>query len=257
MGHGYCIPGADDGKTLETTLAGVTAAILVGGLGTRLRSVISDRPKVMASIQGRPFLSFPLDQLAGAGITNIVLCTGHLGDQIRVFFGNSYRGMRLAYSQEAKALGTAGALRLAQPLLSSNPVLVMNGDSFCDVDLEGFLAGHSARRAKATLALARVDDAARYGQVRLDAEGAVISFDEKGKNPEAGWINAGVYLIAPSLIETIPGDRPVSLEREMFPAWIDQGLYGYRHDSRFIDIGTPEAYRSSESFFTSSTRVDR
>ena len=110
---------------------GVTAAILAGGLGTRLRSVVKDRPKVLAEIRGVPFLTYLLDQLAAAGVRDVVLCTGYMGEQVRSAFGDSYGGMCLSYSQESSPLGTAGALRLALPLFKSSSVLVMNGDSFC------------------------------------------------------------------------------------------------------------------------------
>ena len=228
----------------------VTTSILAGGLGTRLRPAVANRPKVLAEIRGRPFLAYLLDQLAVATISEVVLCTGYLGDQVRAFFGDSYRGLGLTYSQESKPLGTAGALRLALPLLNSDPVLVLNGDSFCDLNLGAFLAWHSARKAEATMALVGVNDTRRYGRVHLDDERTIVSFDEKDDNGNPGWINTGVYLLPRSLIQTIPEHRAVSLEREMFPAWIGKGLYGYPSEGRFLDIGTPQAYRLAKQFFS-------
>src|SRR4028119_1495914 len=107
-----------------------TAAILAGGLGTRLRAVVSDRPKVLAKVQERPFLAYLLQQLARSGIKSAVLCTGYMGEQVKIAFGDSCDSMRLLYSQETSQLDTAGALRLALPLIQSSSVLVMNGDSF-------------------------------------------------------------------------------------------------------------------------------
>ncbi len=227
----------------------LTVAILAGGLGTRIRTVVSDRPKVLAEVQGRPFLTRLLDQLSAAGFQRVVLCTGHLGDQVRAAFGESYEGLRLLSSQESSPLGTAGALRLAQPLCGTGPVLVMNGDSFCDVDMRAFLAWYCEREATCALVLARMDDTRRFGQVHVDIDGRVLRFEEKNDAGGPGWINAGVYLIAPDLLRTIPAGRAASLEREMFPAWIGHGLSGYRSEGRFLDIGTPEAYASAESFF--------
>ena len=236
-------------------LASVTAAILAGGLGTRLRSVVADRPKVLAEIRGRPFLAHLLDQLAAAGVRYVVLCTGYLGEQVQSLFGDSYGNLRLVYSQELSPLGTAGALRLALPLLKSDSVLVMNGDSFCEADLRTFWAWHCARGADATLLLTQMPKTKRYGRVHVDAEGVVLSFDEKGDKRGTGWINAGIYLLNHRLLLTIPANRAVSLEREMFPAWIGRGLYGYRSEGRFLDIGTPKAYDVAERFFVQGAGI--
>ena len=237
-------------------LASVTAAVLAGGLGTRLRSIVADRPKVLAEIRGRPFLAYLLDQLAAAGVRNVVLCTGYLGEQVQAVFGDSYGDLRLAYSQESAALGTAGALRLALPLLKSDVVLVMNGDSYCQADLGAFWIWHCERGAAATLLLTKVPDTTRYGQVQVENNGQVRSFVEKGKASGPGWINAGIYLLRRDLLQTIPIRRAVSIEREMFPAWVGQGLYGYPSEGQFIDIGTPESYALAEQFFATRSDYD-
>nr|HID58313.1 galactokinase [Desulfobacterales bacterium] len=229
-------------------LSGITAAILAGGLGTRLRSVVSDRPKVLAEVRGRPFLSYLLDQLAAAGIRYVVLCIGYLGEQVKAEFGNTYGGLHLVYSQESSPIGTAGALRWALPLFESDPVLVMNGDSFCQVELRDFFSWHLAQNANASLVLTEVRNMQRYGRVNVDVDGHVLSFVEKDERSGPGWINAGIYLINRRLLLTIPESGGVSLEEEMFPAWIDQGLYGYRSKGRFLDIGTPETYGIAEEF---------
>jgi NDP-sugar pyrophosphorylase family protein len=236
-------------------LGTVTAAILVGGLGTRLRSVVAGRPKVLAEVRGRPFLSYLLDQLAGAGIREAVLCTGYLGEQVRAAFGGSYRGVRLAYSQEAAPLGTAGALRLAAPLLTSPAVLVLNGDSYCQADLAAMWRRHRDSKAAATILLARVEDTRRFGRVRTDDLGRVVRFEEKGGPAAAGWINAGIYLMDRGVLDSIPAGRAASLEKEVFPAWIGRGLWGHRGGGRFLDIGTPESYREAEVFFASGGMV--
>jgi len=249
--------GSKELRTVQS-LASVTAIILAGGRGTRLRSVVTDRPKVLAEIRGRPFLSYLLDQLAFTGVRNVVLCTGYLGEQVRATFGDSYSTVRLAYSQESSPLGTAGALRLALPLLKpglsetgiSDSVLVMNGDSFCEADLGAFWAWHCAHNAKATLLLTDLPDTKRYGRVRVDANGLILAFDEKEDNKGGpGCINAGIYLLNYRLLLTIPVNRAVSLEYEMFRAWVRQGLYGYLSKGRFLDIGTPKAYATAAKFF--------
>ena len=232
----------------------VTAAILAGGLGTRLRSVVADRPKVLAEVRGRPFLSYLLDRLASVNVTEVVLCTGYLGEQVQASFGNTYKSLRLVYSQEFSQFGTAGALRLALPFFKSETVLVTNGDSFCDADLSAFVNWHFAQQAEASLLLTQVSDTKRFGRVEVDDKGKVLSFEEKGNSSGKGSINAGIYLLSRNLLSTIPGDRPVSLEREIFPNWIGRGLYGYSSNGGFLDIGTPESYAIAEKFFTELTQ---
>lgn len=230
-------------------LASTTAVLLAGGLGTRLRSVVDDRPKVLAPIRGRPFLAYLLDQLAGAGVRQVVVCTGHLGQEVENTFGDGYGDLQLSYSQEASPLGTGGALRLARPLLHGDPVLVMNGDSFCEVDFPLMWAGHHSTGAEATLLLVSVPDTRRYGWVRTDDHGEVAAFEEKGGPGGPGRISGGIYLIGRRLIETIPANGPVSLEREIFPNWIGHGLSACLSQGHFLDIGTPEAYAAAEEFF--------
>jgi len=234
----------------STGLGAVTALILAGGLGTRLRAVVPDRPKVLAPVAGRPFLTFLLDQLAEAGIGRLILCTGYLGEQIRGRLGPTYRELRIQYSQEAAPLGTGGALRQAQRLIDAGTALVMNGDSFCEVDLAEFRAWHQERHAAASMLVRWVPDARRFGRVRVDEAGLIRGFEEKGGPEGGGWINAGIYWLSLDLIRTIPSGVAISLEREVLPVWVEAGLvHGCPGEGAFLDIGTPEAYREAESFF--------
>jgi len=236
-------------------LVSVTAAILAGGLGIRLRSMVPDRPKVLAEIRGRPFLAYLLDQLRAIGVRYVVLCTGYLGEKIQTMFGDCYSDVHLVYSQESSPLGTAGALRLALPLFKSDSVLVMNGDSFCEVNLRAFWAWHDDRGADATLLITNISDTKRYGRVIMDANGLILNFDEKNDTGGPGYINSGIYLIKYRLLQMIPENLNASLEKEMFPAWIGRGLYGYASEGRFLDIGTPEAYAAAEQFFMEDKKL--
>ena len=229
----------------------VTAVVLAGGLGTRLSAVVNDRPKVLAEIGGKPFLAYLLDFLSTSGIHSVVLCTGFLGDQIRVRFGEKYRNLNLDYSQESSPLGTAGALRLALPKVKSESVLIMNGDSFCDANLKTFWEWHSSHDVGASMLLVEMSDTRRFGRVVVSADGMVIRFDEKDEKSLAGFINAGIYLIKRHSLLEIPAERFVSMERDIFPGWVGHRLFGYRCKARFIDIGTPESYASAAVFFSS------
>jgi NDP-sugar pyrophosphorylase family protein len=230
------------------------AVILAGGLGTRLRSVVADQPKVLAPVLGRPFITYLLDQVAQAGIRDVVLCTGYLGEQVQTALGNTYGPLHLAYSQETELMGTGGALRIALPLLKTDPVLVLNGDSYCEADLPAFYRQHQAVVAEASLLLMHLPDTGRYSCVEIDTDGCVLRFEEKGQSAAAGWINAGIYLLSRMFLQAIPSGRFVSLEKEMFPAWIGRGLYGFSSklvdtEEHFLDIGIPEDYAAAERFF--------
>lgn len=231
-------------------LSSSTALILAGGLGTRLRSTVPDRPKVIAEVGGRPFITYLLDQLADAGLSRIVLCTGYQADRVEACLGHSYRGAQLLYSPEASPLGTGGALRLALPLVTSPEALVLNGDSYCDVPLTDFAAFHDARTAIASLALCAVEDQRRYGGVSADEDGTITGFAEKADVEGPGWVNAGVYLLNRGLLDSIPANQFVSLEREILPGLISRGLYGFRSSAQFRDIGVPEAFSSAQSEFS-------
>ncbi len=230
-------------------LSDIAVAILAGGLGKRLRSKVYGRPKVLAEVGNVPFLQKLLDQLNLAGFKNVVLCIGYLGRQIREKFGKSYKNLNLLYSEEEIPLGTAGALRLVLPLLKSETVLVMNGDSFCDVDFKEFLYFHSNKKAVASLVISKVNKTDGFGRVNLGLKDKVIGFEEKKKDKGSGFMNAGIYLIKRVLIAEIPSNKEISLEEEIFPKWIGKKMYGYKTNGRFIDIGIPESYSEAKKFF--------
>jgi D-glycero-alpha-D-manno-heptose 1-phosphate guanylyltransferase len=241
-------------EPMTITPVTTTAAILVGGLGTRLAKIVADRPKPLALVAGRPFLAILLDQLHEAGFQSVVLMTGFRADMIREEFGLSWRGMTLAYSVEDTPLGTGGALRHALDHLHVPTVLVMNGDSFCEADLGEFQRAHAERARPASLALAQVPDTARYGAVELDAHGRITAFREKGGPSGPGLINAGVYLVEREAIASIPGDGPISLEQQMFPRWMERGMSGWMGCRRFIDIGIPEDYHLAQTLLADRAR---
>ncbi len=230
--------------------ANITAAILAGGLGTRLQSVVSDRPKVLADVAGTPFLERIFSQLSSSGVKNAVLCTGHLASQVEAAYGSFAFGLNLFYSVETSPLGTGGAIAHALPHLANDPVLVLNGDSYCGTDLAAFIKRHADGGSSGSLLLVEMEDAGRYGKVLLESNGRIASFVEKGQ-AGPGLINAGIYLLAKSLLQQIPQGVSCSLEREMFPRWVNQGaLKGFPVEATsFIDIGTPESYETAKQLF--------
>jgi NDP-sugar pyrophosphorylase family protein len=233
----------------------LTAAILAGGLGTRLRPVIGERPKVLAPVHGRPFLTYLLDQLAEACIEEVVLLTGYQAERVYQSVGDRYLDLRLIHRPERRPLGTAGSVREALPSLNSPVVLVMNGDSYCDVDVGAFWDFHRSQAADLSLVITSVSDTARYGRVETAANGRVLRFDEKDAAAGPGWINVGIYLLKRALIEEIPRGRPLSLERDFLPAWLgERRVCAFPCAGPFLDIGTPQSYAAAESFFASTVR---
>ena len=229
--------------------APINAIILAGGLGTRLRGVVPDRPKVLANVAGRPFLTRLLDQLADAGVEAVTLSTGYKAELVESEIGPERRGMPVSYAREMHPLGTGGALRLALEQTAGDPFLALNGDSYCAVDLAALREFHLAAKAAATLTLARVPDTSRFGRVETGEGGAVLRFEEKGGKQTPGWINAGVYCVSREVIESLRAGVAISLEREVFPALIGKGLHAFPGGGRFIDIGTPESYAEAQRFF--------
>ena len=241
-----CEHSADCGRLLGTP---PLAVILAGGKGTRLRSVVSDRPKPMAQVNGRPFLEFIVRTLQRSGVRRVVMCIGHLGEVIRRHFGyGGGWGLEIVYSED-DGLGTGGALRKTLPLLNADPVLVLNGDSYCEVNLEALLTWHLARKARGSLVLTQAQRTGRYGRVSRDADGIITQFEEKIDSDLPGWINAGTYLLAREIVAAIPPDGAFSLERDVFAKLVGQGLFGYPSSGRFLDIGTPESYKRAAQFF--------
>ncbi|HWA97591.1 MAG TPA: nucleotidyltransferase family protein [Pirellulales bacterium] len=228
----------------------VDGALLAGGLGTRLRSVLPDRPKALAPVRGRPMVAYLLDQLCDAGIENTVLCVGYLAAMIEQALGSHHRRMSLQYSCESEPLGTGGALRNALPCFTGDTILVMNGDSWCQVELKAFIAAHQRSQAEASLVLVQMDDASRYGRVLVAADNSVEQFEEKKVGGGPGLINAGIYLLSRDVIANIPTGRSVSLEREVFPELVQRrALQGFVTTGKFIDIGTPESFELAATVF--------
>ena len=229
---------------MPDALSGVDVVILAGGQGTRLQSVPGDVPKPLRPVNGRPFLSYLLDQIRASGGRRIILSLGYRPDAFREFATRE----GLEVSAEPAPLGTGGGLRNAFPLLRSDAVMAMNGDSYAAVDLGLLAALQRRRKARALMLLAEVPDASRYGRVEIDEDGSVLSFSEKGE-AGPGLINAGVYVLQRSVVAEIPEWRAVSLERETFPSLIGTRFFGEPGAFPFMDIGTPESYAASSEFF--------
>lgn len=229
-------------------ISSVSAVILVGGFGTRLQSVVNDRPKSMATIAGKPFLFYLFEQLLNAGIDHAVLCIGYKAEHIKKLCGDHYKTLSIEYSHEDQPLGTGGAIRLASNYLRSE-VLVMNGDSYCEIDLNAYWTWYDCPSVNVGLVSSLQPNTDRYGKIIADPEGKILHFLEKEQNSGTGYINAGIYLMKRSWVKNMSKQIPLSLERDVFPSWIGQGFYMFPTQKRFIDIGLPESYQQAQQFF--------
>lgn len=226
-----------------------TAIVLAGGFGTRLRSVVSEVPKPMAPIHGRPFLDYLLDALARQGLTEVVLAVGYKGELVEAGFGESRYGMRVRYSYEREPLGTGGAVAQALAGVNVDHVWIFNGDTYFQCDLGAVAKTHFAADAAATLALKHVDPADRYGLVDVDDAGRIIRFREKQTNAR-GLINAGVYLLRQDSLNPAAYPKNFSLERDFFEQQVsDLCLQGSPQGGYFVDIGIPEDYARAQTYF--------
>lgn len=229
-------------------LAGIDAAILVGGLGTRLRSVVDDVPKPFAPVLGRPFLFYLLDMLALRGARSVTLCSGYMAEFVHDKTGTEWLGMPIHHSVEAEPLGTAGALANARNFLNSARVLVINGDTWLTPDFQAFL--EAAIRCDFCIAAAQVSDASRYGTLETASDARLLAFHEKSPTPAPSLINAGMYLVSQEILAILPKKR-TSLETKILPGLASAGrIKVFKTDSPFLDIGIPSDYAAAPEFFT-------
>jgi mannose-1-phosphate guanylyltransferase len=223
----------------------VQALILAGGEGTRLRPLTSTIPKPVVPLVGRPFITYMLEWLRGHGVDDVILGCGFMADRVqRVLGDGSGLGIRLRYLEEPRPLGTGGALKFAEDLLDER-FFMLNGDVLTDLDLSAQLEAHQRTGARATLGLVPVADPSAYGLVRIEADGAVTEFVEKPGPEQAGpnLINAGAYILDRGVLDGMPpAGTNVSIERDVFPTLVEQGLYGFEQTGYWLDIGTPDRY---------------
>ena len=223
------------------------AIVLAGGFGTRLRGIVDDVPKPLAPVAGRPFLGWLLDRLAASGMRRCILATGSLSDVIERRIGAQWQGMQVVYSVESEPLGTGGAIRLAANRLLGDSAHVLNGDTWLEYDPVALEAAAHEAHAPMAIALARVDDVARYGAVDI-ADGRVAAFREKGE-AGPGWINAGCYFLGTDALAALPTGAFSFEHAVLQPRTAAGEVAAFTATAGFIDIGVPEDYRRAQDLF--------
>jgi len=231
-------------------IGSIDTLILCGGKGTRLQSIVPDKPKILADIGGSPFIEYLLTYLECEGIKRVILCTGYKHDQVEKWVRSSYNGdLGIMFSREKEPLGTGGAIKNAQKLIRSNNFLVINGDTFTELNYRSFAKSFFEKDAVCLLALKKVKRTEAYGNVNVDSMKRIVSFIEKGNNLDhnysGGLINAGVYLLSKVCLEVIPSNAKVSFERgtmQLIMKEFKDSIYGFYCEGSFIDIGIPRNY---------------
>jgi D-glycero-alpha-D-manno-heptose 1-phosphate guanylyltransferase len=224
----------------------VDVVILCGGMGTRLKAIVDDKPKPMAEIDKRPFIDILIEHVSTFGFHRFILCAGYKAELIQEYYKNKKCRVEILIKKEQELLGTGGAVKNAWPLIDSNPFLVLNGDSFLDMDLYKFVKFHLEKKALLSIALIDAKDTKSYGSIKTDSSGRIVKFCEKEEKSQESMINAGIYLFNREIFSLMPGNKKFSLEYDFFPKIVGREFYGYSANGFFIDIGTPERYMQAK-----------
>ena len=237
-----------------TLLSNTDIVILAGGLGKRLASVTGGGQKVLAAINGKPFLSILIDYIASQGGKRFILCTGHGADAVEEYFKKAHQDVEIILSREEEPLGTGGAIKQAASLVKTNEFIAMNGDCFCVIDYNQMIAFHQKHQANATIAVTQVPDAREYGTIDVDASKNITAFKEKSASASASayrqqfLINTGTYCLTRHAFDLKETPAKFSIEYDFFPYLVGKKFYGFEVGNKFIDIGTPERYAWAQEF---------
>ncbi len=229
------------------SLSKIDVVILCGGYGKRLQGVVKDIPKPMAKIKHRPFLSILIDFITNYGFKRFILCTGYKSEIIEGYYRQKVNNLTIEFSREKEPLGTGGAIKNAENYIKSNPFLVVNGDSFCKINLKEFVDFHFRRDALISIAVTNTDICDDYGTINIDDSHRIIEFNEKVKGYKNRLINAGFYLLQREVFLLMPEKNNFSIERDFFPKIIKRNLYAFETQESLIDIGTPERYEKAKN----------
>ena len=225
------------------------AIILAGGFGTRLQTVVKELPKPMAPINGRPFLEYQLNYLANYGIDRVIFAVGYLSETISNHFGNSFNGIEIDYAYEENPLGTGGGILNAFHKRKTKELIVLNGDTLFEIDINSFYSKHKNSNSLFSLALRELSSVDRYGSVLLESS-IIRKFAEKGAYAGKGSINGGIYIINEAFFEKAQLPEKFSMEKDVFEILLnDFDFYGFPFSNYFLDIGIPEDYNKAQDEF--------
>jgi D-glycero-alpha-D-manno-heptose 1-phosphate guanylyltransferase len=216
--------------------------ILAGGLGKRLKSVTGGAQKVLAQINGKPFISILIDYIAAQGGRRFILCTGHDADSVQAVLKDAHPSLELVFSRENEPFGTGGAIKQGSSHVQTDVFLALNGDCFCVMDYNKLIAFHREQKSQASIAVTKIDDAREYGTIEMDASKHIIAFKEKQPILQSAFINTGTYCLNRNAFSLVETPQKFSIEYDFFPHLVGKGFSAFEVGNQFIDIGTPERY---------------
>lgn len=228
-------------------LSSIDVVVLAGGLGKRLRAKTGEAPKVLAAINGIPFLDILLKNISDQGLRRVILCTGYKADEIEAHYKKSKLNLKIEFSREETPLGTGGAFKHAKDKIQSSTFLGLNGDCFCLVSFAEFLKFHKEKNALASLVLTKAEEKSDFGSVVIGEGQKIASFQEKANLQISPFVNVGIYCFEKKALDLMPFQDVFSIEHDFFPHLIGKGFYGFVTKDSFLDIGTPERYERAQN----------
>ncbi len=226
-----------------SSLSTTDIVILAGGLGKRLASVTGGGQKILAEIDGKPFISILIDYIASQGGRRFILCTGHGAGSVEEKLRGAHPQLEIIFSVEEEPLGTGGAIKQGASHVKTDRFIAMNGDCFCVIDYNALIAFHQSKAAQATLGVTKLEDAREYGTIEIDAQQAITAFKEKQPQLRAALINTGTYCLNRDVFSLVNTPQKFSIEYDFFPYLVGKGFSAFEVANQFIDIGTPERYQ--------------
>ncbi|MDP8265789.1 MAG: nucleotidyltransferase family protein [Candidatus Aceula meridiana] len=220
--------------------------VLAGGLGKRLRPTTGDAPKVLAEVDGTPFLDILLKNLYAQGFRRVILCTGYKADEIEAHYQKNSLGLEIIFSKEETPLGTGGAIKNARDKVQSPIFFALNGDCFCSVSFSDFFKFYQAQGAKASLVLSKLENKNDFGSVVVDSSNQIVSFEEKSSSSASPYASVGIYCFDREVFDWMPEAQAFSIETEFFPKLVGKNFFGFITENKFLDIGTPERYKTAQ-----------
>jgi mannose-1-phosphate guanylyltransferase len=225
------------------------ALILAAGRGKRMRPLTDKIPKVMLPVGRKPFLAYLIEYLKKQGINEFILAVCWKKEKIKNYFGDGKKfGVEIVYSEEKKLSDTAGAIKNAENLIKNKNIIILNGDSFVDIDIKKMLKFHKEKKSPITMAVYKTKNPGRYGEVIIDENDIVVRFKEKAKTKRENFINAGVYIFQKKILKNFPKNKKLSLEKDIFPNLAGK-IAAFKTKGYFIDIGTQEDYKKLKKEF--------
>ncbi len=227
-------------------LSQIDVVVLAGGLGKRLRSATGDSPKVLAEVNGVPFMDILLESLSKQGFKRVILCIGYKSEIIEQHYKEKFLDLEIEFSKEEMPLGTGGAIKNAKEKVRSQFFFALNGDCFCSVSFRDFLDFYKKKQAFAAMVLTETDDKKDFGSVVVSEDKKIISFQEKSNHAASPYVSVGIYCFNSKIFDLMPTQDTFSIENDFFPHLVNNGFYGYVTKKGFLDIGTPERYNIAQ-----------